>query len=523
TWRVIAVGNDDGEESKKEMEKLLAREKSNNRKWTGFLAAKGYLCITYQNIEMKHSERFFFFHPINNSRPITVSLPDSVRERYEELIRDYQTRHEKDIKKWGREKRKKLKSGGDKDKWQDWEAAPSRFMRKAEEKPELEDGALVYARLSGTIDDPDIKFIVPVSVPRVMYDSFVASKIPGAYLGKCEKPEALCPACRTFGWVYGKPGTGAAPTDLSHEMATAYASRVQFSAGEPINGTLQSFGEQTLAILSSPKPTTSRFYLRPRNGSPVDGQPDEFINYNSSRVVLRGRKFYRHHLQANDKEYIRAKSPINGLPLKDDQNRTMQDALRPGARFKFILRFENLAPVELGALLWSLDFGGRDLYHRLGFAKPLGFGSLKPEVKYVKVFDLLKRCRSLKPEDWETTFTAEQVRKQWVEPFETTLVDAHPNEAGAFDDLPNIRDLKALLGNPAIENIHYPRLDEDPQPKGENFKWFMNNNHPKRGLKLMLPLAADDVKGFPLDPTHEEQYQQRSDYRSKKRGYGRRR
>ncbi|HEB64995.1 MAG TPA: hypothetical protein ENJ02_05585, partial [Chloroflexi bacterium] len=53
---------------------------------------EGWLCITNQNIEPKHSERFFFRSRENSSGPERIALPKSVREAYEILIEDYQDR-----------------------------------------------------------------------------------------------------------------------------------------------------------------------------------------------------------------------------------------------------------------------------------------------------------------------------------------------------------------------------------------------------------------------------------------------
>lgn len=89
---------------------------------------------------------------------------------------------------------------------------------------------------------------------------------------------------------------------------------------------------------------------------------------------MRGRKFYRHHRKDKLQEYRCAGN------IKDGQNRTLKEVLEAGNTFTFTVHFENLAPVELGALLWSLELEENWL-HRLGLAKPLGFGSVKVEIK----------------------------------------------------------------------------------------------------------------------------------------------
>lgn len=62
---------------------------------------EGWLCLTNQNIEAKHSERFFFRAPENLVGSELVELPEPVRRAYEELIADYQDRHRKGVERRG--------------------------------------------------------------------------------------------------------------------------------------------------------------------------------------------------------------------------------------------------------------------------------------------------------------------------------------------------------------------------------------------------------------------------------------
>ena len=109
---------------------------------------------------------------------------------------------------------------------------------------------------------------------------------------------------------------------------------------------------------------------------------------------MRGRKFYRHQNVAKEQEFIRAEEK------KDDQNRTLRDALRPGAKFNFDIEFENLAPVELGALLWSIEMED-GMFHKLGLAKPLGFGSVKIGIKKIEILKPKERYGSITGNGWE--------------------------------------------------------------------------------------------------------------------------
>ncbi|HEY4687753.1 MAG TPA: TIGR03986 family CRISPR-associated RAMP protein [Anaerolineae bacterium] len=248
----------------------------------------------------------------------------------------------------------------------------------------------------------------------------------------------------------------------------------------------------TLAILSSPKPTTTLFYLADGQGKPAD------VTYDTEGAQLRGRKVYRHHGAANQAEYTRATDEKHdGL---DDQNRTIIGARKPDSAFEFTIDFENLAPVELGALVWALELEP-GMCHRLGFAKPLGFGSVMLTVTALQLMDPGKHYAGLDG-GWED---AKSKKGAWITKFKDMLESRH---GPAFADLDNVRDLQTLLSKPRSKlPIHYPRTADKPDPEGKNFEWFVENKRGepgrKDGMKSTLPLATEeeDKGGFPLHPS----------------------
>jgi CRISPR-associated protein (TIGR03986 family) len=277
-----------------------------------------------------------------------------------------------------------------------------------------------------------------------------------------------------FGWVKDKPE--------KDEPRAAYAGRVRLSHATGIPETLSPMPAITLAILGSPKPTTTRFYLMPMSGRPADGLDEDQAGYDGPNR-LRGRKFYRHQTRANlDKESPRAGGK------QDDQNRTIHGALDIGSTFAFTVEFENLEEVELGALLWSLEIEG--LKHRIGFAKPLGFGSASIQITEIQIVNLRTRYRGFESDGWSDQLMR---KARWIQRFKDEMKNLYGQ---AFDQLANVRDLRALLGEPPGNlPIHYPRSTEKPTAEGKNFEWFMGN---KRGLKMGLPLTEDDRSGLPL-------------------------
>lgn len=75
-------------------------------------------------------------------------------------------------------------------------------------------------------------------------------------------------------------------------------------------------------------------------------------------------------------------------------------------------------------------------------------------------------------------------------------------ESEHFKKLPFISGfLQALSGPRRDAPIHYPRLERKPNPKGENFKWFVDNEK-GQGKKVALP-AVTDEKGLPYPPSSE--------------------
>lgn len=433
----------------------------------------GYLCITNQNIENKHDERLFF--TTQNLKP--VELPKDVREKYEELIADYQERHADEVKKRTHPERPAGR-----------EPAFSRFLleRTRRDEPKLRDGDLVYAMLEETSRGTyTVKFIVPVSVPRVGFERKIGELLYPPELAKCTEHEKLCPACRTFGWVWGDDDPDQPRPAL--DKPTAYAGRVRFSHAV----LTQDAGvfDATLAILSAPKPTTYRFYLRPRNGKPQDGLSDQQVDYDNAGQILRGRKVYRHHGdRLNPQEY----QSVNGV--KSDQNRTVRGVQKAGSVFEFTVDFENLAPVELGALLWSLQLEG--WHHRIGYAKPLGFGSARIEVLKVSLVDPKVRYASLASENdgWSDYTSA---RQAWVNAFKDAMATRYGKP---FERLENIRDLRALLADTPPLPVHYPRPTRQPQAEGKQYEWFVGNKRGGQdpGPRLALRLAEEDVEGYPL-------------------------
>lgn len=356
----------------------------------------------------------------------------------------------------------------------------------------LAPGNLVYVELEPE-DDSRVRNIALARVARLRYRNPVGDLLPD-HLKPSEHYAHLDIASRVFGWVK------ATPTE-DRKARVAYAGRVRFShALLTDDGDKGIYAEEMpLAILGAPKPTTTLFYLRKKEGEWSEQERKRpgaaaTIGYDGPNM-LRGRKFYRHHGDSlNRLNYERAER------RRDHQNRTVRSVRAPGNIFEFTINFHNLAPVELGALLWTLNLADEGCFFRLGYAKPLGFGSVRLSVKYIELLDPEMRYASLNQEGWRIASFKE--RSTWLERFETAMQSCYGKP---MRELPNVLDMLTLLSEPRPgqpRHIHYPRADQQPDPEGKNFEWFVANKAKsskaeKAGPNLVLEIPGEE-KGLTL-------------------------
>lgn len=119
---------------------------------------------------------------------------------------------------------------------------------------------------------------------------------------------------------------------------------------------------------------------------------------------LAGRKFYLDRTDAYIGEPWKDDSEANRL---NDRSTLALEASRPGRRFRFTIRFQDLDPAELAAVLVALCphqfravLGGNhpDGYcSKLGYARPLGWGSVRIEAKALLVLDTSGEKSALNP------------------------------------------------------------------------------------------------------------------------------
>jgi CRISPR-associated protein (TIGR03986 family) len=463
---------------------------------------EGYVCVTGKNMKNKHDERVFF--NIEESKKIPLST--QIKQRWAKLIESYQDNED-------------FKNGlqcpsalGNVAHW-------SRHFTLNEREKQLAEGTLCYAHVRQSGSDFEVIDLYPVMIARSLY-SLTPNDILDPSLKPANSFDQLSPADRVFGWVK-QHGQGAYKGQLR-----VHGIKCLCEAEDAIDNFGSDDASFPLTILGQPKPEQARFYCADdQEGNPLhDGENntqkrDKAEGYKYEDQNLRGRKVYPHHKGLSSEywnnplddrtqrpdntghyqEYRRPKK--NGVEQLDKQNRSIREWVRPETKFEFEIDVINLSAIELGALLWLLS--SPDVhYHRLGGAKPLGFGSVWLDV------------------DWAKTDL--RVGKDWAK-FYQSLIPSSPkigNGVNCIDDFKNaiktydpskrfeqIRFVAAFCNSSKGFDdalIHYPRVTLNPTPEGEAFEWFVRNEQDTReeiALKLSLSdLAASQVKNFPLNP-----------------------
>jgi len=241
-------------------------------------------------------------------------------------------------------------------------------------------------------------------------------EVPCFYLQDSEEKVIAFGHTAYFRLIYNKRIKDHLPEDLnnipdSYDLAESifgvagkFSSRVYFEDADMVKKTEPHFVEENHhypKILSTPKPTSFQHYLLQGNTDQHEPVPRENLENWDSEKHIRGYKLYWHRninsVKENDLHSWIA------LPEEVKKHSSQYTArikpVKPGVKFKGCIRFENLSVVELGALLFVIDLP-EHCYHKLGLAKPLGFGSIKIEPSLV----IIDRCNRYKTlfanEDW---------------------------------------------------------------------------------------------------------------------------
>lgn len=174
--------------------------------------------------------------------------------------------------------------------------------------------------------------------------------------------------------IFGTIGDGAADADRP-EHERGLKGRVSFSLARVVGGRNVTTQRSRVGILGEPKPSFYPAYIDQEGGAGAS-----YMRTSAGVAAkLRGWKRY----------------PVRDLPAQTaameknlETKHRLQTALKavpPGTRFEAKLRFHNLRPFELGAVLWAMTFGDTDgttpYRHALGTGKPWGLGRVRLAVE----------------------------------------------------------------------------------------------------------------------------------------------
>ena len=154
--------------------------------------------------------------------------------------------------------------------------------------------------------------------------------------------------------------------------------RVSFSLVKCQNGDIKPI---TLAptVLGAPRNSFYPAYIDQKSAK------NAYNTYNQNESKLAGFKRYAIHKNFNKQL---PKPPT----IKEKTNYKVAVQLRPlpeNQKFSGKIRFHNLNPVELGALIYAINLGStpEGLFHQLGMGKPYGLGKVKLNVEAIHFDD----------------------------------------------------------------------------------------------------------------------------------------
>ena len=310
----------------------------------------------------------------------------------------------------------------------------------------------------------------------------------------CTKLSAVCPACALF-------GTTNAEDDITPEQqrqlrGVGARGRVRFT--DAVSGYDGFRAEShTLQILASPHPSAFEFYLdRPELDAYTREQfekarPDDVLYWNYDYFGLKNpdKKIDYAHLPAatprGRKFYLHSDKTQADLSEKTKMNATMEsidcaEKDRDKPVFSFRVYFDGITAEQLNQLIWVLTLGDNNpnsrFQHKLGHAKPLGYGSVKLVVR-----ECVKRTVTGGPNG---AFSM----KMETEPVSKTPACPFPEKSDYIQAILNLTDSSITRGF----EVKY-LTGEGKDGTYNVFDWFsINRTNPAKNLKtLPKPFTSD--------------------------------
>ncbi|MCK9538298.1 hypothetical protein [Dokdonella sp.] len=223
-----------------------------------------------------------------------------------------------------------------------------------------------------------------------------------------DAPKELSAVRRLFGYTGDNEGSaGIGENDHAQLMGRVFVNSGLELVGENDSDEQRFLRPTFLKELGMPRPSAVEHYLKqpdhPRS-RPSDNA--SLVTYGDAAGYdtpgeLAGRKFYldRPNAVAEDASDTNRQNERSTLAL---------EASKPGRKFRFTVRFRDLDAAELSAILVALSpdqfktgLGGADTggyCSKLGYARPLGWGSVRIEARQLLFLDEAGEAPTLKPE-----------------------------------------------------------------------------------------------------------------------------
>ncbi len=256
-----------------------------------------------------------------------------------------------------------------------------------------------------------------------------------------------------------------------------------------------SFGQATLApnqtdiylnngrditpkVLSTPKPTCYQHYLtQPAPNAQVIGKTRDgraktqiaLADYGTSprKAVLRGTKLFWHKGNVTTKDIQ--------VERYDKSKENVYTKIRPitaNKTFSFKIRFTQLKPHELGAIVWLLNIASDENYRlKIGMGKPLGLGAIAIESD-VKLTTVKDRYSSVfNQNDWASGAVAKFDSSAYMTAFEKWVLESNGHLSllhKRLSDHPRIKDLLTMLSwpGPSKTDTRYLEIERlDPNAR----------------------------------------------------------
>jgi CRISPR/Cas system CSM-associated protein Csm3 (group 7 of RAMP superfamily) len=234
---------------------------------------------------------------------------------------------------------------------------------------------------------------------------------------RCDTNTHLCLACRTFGM-------------LKERASGVFLGKVNIDDARSYPDAIYDHDPEYTTVLSKPRPHHRAFYL------------DE-----EQRIA--GRKYYFHHKL--DQIVTARRLSYSGRNSKPS-NRYIHP-LGKDTRFHFRMNFTNLESDEFGHLMQSVILE-ENMRHKIGYAKPLGFGTIRLDPQSLMLVDYAARYTRAGGDRGQTLRVGDEMWNFLYKSINT--LPEHECLNGEMEDSPGPpQDLRRIWQWPPEEGVVY--------------------------------------------------------------------